>query len=137
MKQSKVSKQTKRFGLSIIPAQSTRTKAMASSSVSVNLRHVGHVEGKQPYLGDLPTMVINHLPTGMILEVGCMVYPSLHCYSRYFQKGTQNAYSVGPVTLNNILFVSFVVAQIQPSSLNKLNNEELSDSLQTSDACIV
>ena len=31
----------------------------------------GHLEGKQPYLGDLLTMVINHLLTGMILQVGC------------------------------------------------------------------
>ena len=29
----------------------------------------GHLEGKQPYLGDLPTMVINHLLIGMILQV--------------------------------------------------------------------
>ena len=31
--------------------------------------HVGHLEGEQPYLGDLLTMVINHLLTGMILQV--------------------------------------------------------------------
>ena len=29
----------------------------------------GHLEGEQPQLGDLMTMVINHLPTGMILQV--------------------------------------------------------------------
>ena len=29
----------------------------------------GHLEGEQPQLGDLQTMVINHLPTGMILQV--------------------------------------------------------------------
>ena len=29
----------------------------------------GHLEGEQPYLGDLLTMVINHLLTGMILQV--------------------------------------------------------------------
>jgi len=28
------------------------------------------MEGEQPYLGDLLTMVINHLLTGMILQVG-------------------------------------------------------------------
>jgi len=31
--------------------------------------HLGHLEGEQPYLGDLLTMVINHLLTGMILQV--------------------------------------------------------------------
>ena len=31
--------------------------------------HLGHLEGEQPYLGDLQTMVFNHLPTGMILQV--------------------------------------------------------------------
>ena len=29
----------------------------------------GHLEGEQPYFGDLLTMVINHLPSVMILEV--------------------------------------------------------------------
>ena len=29
----------------------------------------GHLEGEQPYLGDLLTMVISHLLTGMILQV--------------------------------------------------------------------
>ena len=29
----------------------------------------GHLEGEQPYLRDLLTMVINHLLTGMILKV--------------------------------------------------------------------
>ena len=29
----------------------------------------GHFEREQPYLGDLLTMVINHLLTGMILQV--------------------------------------------------------------------
>ncbi len=33
------------------------------------MSHLGHLEGKQPYLGDLLTMVINHLLTGMILQV--------------------------------------------------------------------
>ena len=28
------------------------------------------MEGEQPYLGDLLTMVVNHLLTGMILQVG-------------------------------------------------------------------
>ena len=31
--------------------------------------HSGHLEGEQPFLGDLLTMVINHLLTGMILQV--------------------------------------------------------------------
>ena len=35
----------------------------------------GHLEGKQPYLGDLLTMVINHLLHGMILQV-VMLFPS-------------------------------------------------------------
>ncbi len=30
--------------------------------------HLGHLEGEQPYLGALLTMVINHLLTGMILQ---------------------------------------------------------------------
>ena len=29
----------------------------------------GHLEGEQPYLGDLLTMVINHLLNGMIIQV--------------------------------------------------------------------
>ena len=33
------------------------------------ISHLGHLEGKQPYLGDLLTMVISHLLTGMILQV--------------------------------------------------------------------
>ena len=36
---------------------------------STNISHSGHLEGKQPYLGDLPAMVINHLLIGMILQV--------------------------------------------------------------------
>ena len=28
----------------------------------------GHLEGEQPYLGDLLTMVMNHLLNGMILQ---------------------------------------------------------------------
>ena len=32
--------------------------------------NIGHLEGvPQPYLGDLSTMDINHLQTGMILQV--------------------------------------------------------------------
>ena len=30
----------------------------------------GHLEGEQPYLGELLTMVINHFLNGMILQVG-------------------------------------------------------------------
>ena len=33
------------------------------------------MEGEQPYLGDLPTVVINHLLTGMILQVGIIETP--------------------------------------------------------------
>ena len=33
----------------------------------------GHLEGEQAYLGDLLTMIINHLLTGMILQV--QLYP--------------------------------------------------------------
>ena len=36
---------------------------------SPNISHSGHLEGKQPYLGDLPAMVINHLLIWMILQV--------------------------------------------------------------------
>ncbi len=34
------------------------------------ISHVGHLEGEEPYLGGLLTMVINHLLTGIILQVG-------------------------------------------------------------------
>ena len=34
------------------------------------MSHLGHLEGEQPYLGDLLTMVTNHLLNGMILQVG-------------------------------------------------------------------
>ena len=37
------------------------------------MSHLGHLEGKQPYLGDLPIMVINRLLSGMILQVVRMV----------------------------------------------------------------
>ena len=33
------------------------------------INHLGHLKGEQPYLGDLLTMVINHLPKGMILQI--------------------------------------------------------------------
>ena len=33
------------------------------------ISHLGQLEGEQPYLKDLLTMVINHLLTGMILQV--------------------------------------------------------------------
>ena len=33
------------------------------------ISHLAHLEGEYPYLGDLVTMVINHLLTGMILKV--------------------------------------------------------------------
>ena len=35
-----------------------------------------HLEGEQPYLGDLPTMLMNHLLTGMILQVGDEILPT-------------------------------------------------------------
>ena len=31
--------------------------------------HLDQLEGEQPFLGDLLTLVINHLLTGMILQV--------------------------------------------------------------------
>ena len=34
------------------------------------ISHLAHLEGEYPYLGDLLTMVINHLLNGMILQVG-------------------------------------------------------------------
>ena len=34
------------------------------------ISNLGHLEGDQPYLRDLLTMVINRLVTGMILQVG-------------------------------------------------------------------
>ena len=34
----------------------------------------GHLEGEQPYLGNLLIMVINHLLNGMILQVPPEVY---------------------------------------------------------------
>ena len=33
------------------------------------MSHFGHLEGEQPYLGDLLTMAINHLLSGMILQI--------------------------------------------------------------------
>ena len=33
------------------------------------ISNLGHLEGDQPYLGDLLTMVIDRLVTGMILQV--------------------------------------------------------------------
>ncbi len=33
------------------------------------MSHLGQLEGEQPYLGDLLTMVTNHLLNGMILQV--------------------------------------------------------------------
>ncbi len=33
----------------------------------------GQLEGEQPYLGDLPTMVINHVLVGMILQVSTLL----------------------------------------------------------------
>ena len=33
------------------------------------ISHLGHLEGEQPYLGDLLTMVVKRLLTGMILQV--------------------------------------------------------------------
>ena len=33
------------------------------------IKHLGHLEREQPYLGDLLTIVINHLLNGMILQV--------------------------------------------------------------------
>ena len=35
----------------------------------------GHLEEEQPQLGDLLTIVISHLLTGMILQVGIYQYP--------------------------------------------------------------
>ena len=34
------------------------------------ISHLAYLEGEYPYLGDLLTMVINHLLNGMILQVG-------------------------------------------------------------------
>ena len=40
---------------------------------------LGHLEGEQPYLEDILTRVINHLLTGMILQVGKIKFkPLLH-----------------------------------------------------------
>lgn len=38
-------------------------------SVTPFISHLGHLKGKQPYLGDLLAMVINNLLAGMILQV--------------------------------------------------------------------
>ena len=35
------------------------------------ISHLGHLEGELPYLGELLSMVINHLLNGMILQVDC------------------------------------------------------------------
>ena len=39
-----------------------------SNWLVTSISHSGHLEGEQPYLGDLLTMVIIHLLTGMILQ---------------------------------------------------------------------
>ena len=36
----------------------------------------GHLEGELPYLGELLSMVINHLLTGMILQVANRLFGS-------------------------------------------------------------
>ena len=41
----------------------------SSHLVSGYTSHLSHLEGEQPYLEDLLTMVINHLLNGMILQV--------------------------------------------------------------------
>ena len=44
--------------------------------------HPSHLEGEQPYLGDLLTMVINHLLNGMILQVVGLImveFPMNYC----------------------------------------------------------
>ena len=41
------------------------------------ISHLCHLEGEQPYLEDLLTMFINHIPTGMILQVDGLRYPDL------------------------------------------------------------
>ena len=49
------------------------------------ISHLGQLEGKQPQLGDLLTMVTNHLLTGMILQVGgsnLMHPPANYLYQR-------------------------------------------------------
>ena len=40
------------------------------------MSHLGHLEGEQPYLRDLLTMVINHLLTSMILQVNNLKQPT-------------------------------------------------------------
>ncbi len=39
------------------------------------ISHLAHLEGEKPYLGDLLTLVINHLLTGMILQVVFQITP--------------------------------------------------------------
>ena len=40
------------------------------------ISNLGDLEGEQSYLGDLLTMVINHLLTGMILQVSSQKCPN-------------------------------------------------------------
>ena len=44
---------------------------LLSKLVTPVWNHLGHLEGKQPQLGDFLTMITNHLLNGMILQVGC------------------------------------------------------------------
>ena len=65
------------------------------------------MEGHQPYLGDLLTMVINHLLTGMILQVGiifilkCLRFSPHWSYPSSHNHGDQWKMGVSPI------FVSF------------------------------
>ena len=43
--------------------------AGGSCKITPFISHLGHVEGEQPQLGDLLTMITNHLLNGMILQV--------------------------------------------------------------------
>ena len=47
---------------------------LVSSLYPPYISHLGHLEGEQPYLGDLLTMVINHLLNGMI-PTDCPITP--------------------------------------------------------------
>ena len=42
---------------------------LLSKLVTPVWNHLGHLEGKQPQLGDFLTMITNHLLNGMILQV--------------------------------------------------------------------
>ena len=53
------------------------------------ISHLGHLQGEQPYLGDLLTIVINHLLTEMIIQVGLLETFMPSILSKLLDSGNQ------------------------------------------------